>query len=119
MEEVFDSTRDGRVAGLLGSRVCGHASWCARCLCRFCIRCFSALECGHQLVQKHHHAHFAGHTLIWHEAAIPLAPTGGYTIVQEALESAVTPVFKEYKLDSRWHRSAYEQTEFPLKAPEP
>jgi len=60
-----------------------------------------------------------GTRYIWHEAAIPLAPKGDYTVVQEALQSAVMPVFKEYKLDSLFHRSTYEQTEFPLKPPEP
>jgi small-conductance mechanosensitive channel len=60
-----------------------------------------------------------GTRYIWHEAAVPLAPTGDYTIVQDALESAIMPVFKEYKLDSLWQRSAYDQTEFPLNPPEP
>ncbi|HUN62410.1 MAG TPA: hypothetical protein VMU53_10485 [Candidatus Sulfotelmatobacter sp.] len=55
----------------------------------------------------------------WHEAVIPLSPKGNYAVVQDALESAIVPVFKEYKIDTFWHRSAIDQTEFPLTPPEP
>jgi small-conductance mechanosensitive channel len=55
----------------------------------------------------------------WHEAVIPLAPKSDYSFVQDALESAVVPVFKEYKLDSLWHRSAFDQTDLPINPPEP
>jgi small-conductance mechanosensitive channel len=55
----------------------------------------------------------------WHEIAIPLAAKADYSVVQKAVEQAISSLYKEYKLDNLWHRSAFDLTELALNPPTP
>lgn len=55
----------------------------------------------------------------WHEIAIPLAAKADYSIVQKAIEKAISNIYNEYKLDRLWHRSAFDLSEFALNPPAP
>lgn len=55
----------------------------------------------------------------WHEAVIPLAAKADYGLVQGALDAAVSPVYKEYSLDTLWHRRNFDATEIAIAPPAP
>lgn len=55
----------------------------------------------------------------WHEAVLPLASKADYGPAQKALESAVSPVYKQYNLDTLWHRRTFDPTDIALNPPAP
>lgn len=55
----------------------------------------------------------------WHEAVLPLAAKADYDAVQKALTAAVDPVFKEYDLETLWHRRAFDPIDLSVEPPAP
>ena len=55
----------------------------------------------------------------WHEAVLPLAAKADYDAVQKALTAAVDPVFKEYDLETLWHRRAFDPIDLSVEPPVP
>jgi small-conductance mechanosensitive channel len=55
----------------------------------------------------------------WHEAVLPIAPKADYGVVQQALDAAVSPVYKEYSLDTLWHRGTFDGMDLTVKPPAP
>ncbi|HXX16180.1 MAG TPA: hypothetical protein VEJ47_14865 [Candidatus Eremiobacteraceae bacterium] len=60
---------------------------------------------------------FPGTRYTWHEAVVPLAPKADYELVQKTLEAAIDPVYKEYRLDTLWHRRPFDETEIAINPP--
>ena len=60
-----------------------------------------------------------GTRFTWHEAVIPLGAKADYVLVQNALESAIGPIYKEYNLDALWQRSAFDPAEIAINPPAP
>jgi small-conductance mechanosensitive channel len=55
----------------------------------------------------------------WHEAVLPLAAKANYDHVQKALNSAIGPIYKEYNLDTLWHRRTFDAIDIPINPPTP
>ncbi|MGB7495910.1 MAG: hypothetical protein WBR26_15530 [Candidatus Acidiferrum sp.] len=55
----------------------------------------------------------------WHEVVVPLAAKGDYGLVQKAVDAAIGPVYKEYSLDTLWHRRAFDPVDLAISAPAP
>ena len=55
----------------------------------------------------------------WHEAVLPLATKTDYDAAERAVDAAVSPVYKEYKLDSLWHRRAFDSIDIAISPPTP
>ncbi len=55
----------------------------------------------------------------WHEAVIPLSAKADYGLVEGALDAAVSPVYREYSLDTLWHRRSFDPTEMAIDPPAP
>jgi small-conductance mechanosensitive channel len=55
----------------------------------------------------------------WHEAVIPLSAKANYELVEGALHAAVSPVYKEYSLDTLWHRRNFDPTDIAIDPPAP
>ncbi len=55
----------------------------------------------------------------WHEAILPLAPKADFNAVQQALNTAVEPIYKEYNLDALWHRRAFDSIDLAVSPPSP
>jgi small-conductance mechanosensitive channel len=55
----------------------------------------------------------------WHEAVLPLTSTADYDSVKKVLAAAVDPIYKEFELDSLWHRSAFDPIDISVNPPTP
>jgi len=55
----------------------------------------------------------------WHEAVLPLAAKTDYGAAERAVDAAVSPVYKEYQLDSLGHRRAFDSIDIAISPPTP
>lgn len=55
----------------------------------------------------------------WHEAVLPLAAKADFDVAQRALDAAVAPIYKEYNLETLWHRRALDSIDIAVTPPTP